>query len=97
MLSLQVRQYIDGRIIQDPGDAAEVEAELTVDENAVEPLHVARRVNAITGRGALGWRQQTDLVVMVQCAHADVRELRELAYRVAHGFSSTTTLIPDAA
>jgi hypothetical protein len=65
----QVRNGIGGRIVDQIRDLAQPETQPPIGEHLPQPLHVARAVGPMPGRGPRGRPQQADLVVVVQGAN----------------------------
>jgi hypothetical protein len=80
MLGAQMRIGVGRRIGQHPGDLVQAEVEFAVAEDLAQPAQVVRVVPAVTGACAAARTQQRDVVVVMQRAHRDVRELGHLSY-----------------
>ncbi len=83
MLPAQVLTRVDVRVVQQCGDLLEAEAEPAVQQHLLQPVHVVQVVDPVARRGAAGRGQQPDPVVVVQGAHRDPGEGRQLTHRVA--------------
>lgn len=73
---MKTRDRVGGRVVDEIRDLAQSEAQPPVGEHLPQPLHVARRVGAVSGRRPRGRPYEADLVVVMQCADADTGQLR---------------------
>ncbi|GAA3095482.1 hypothetical protein GCM10017687_02420 [Streptomyces echinatus] len=84
MLAAQVCARVRVRVVEQGRDLVEREAELPVEQDLLEPVEVGVAVAPVSGVRALAGREQGDLVVVVQGAHRDPGEPRDLSHGVAH-------------
>ena len=83
MLAAQMRARVRVRVVEQHRDLVERKAELPVEQDPLEPVEVGVGVAAVTRMGAPAGRQEADLVVVVQGAHRDTGEPRDLSHGVA--------------
>jgi hypothetical protein len=88
VLAAQVRARVRSRIVEQGGDLVEREAELSVEQDLLQPVEVGVAVTPVAGVAALARDEQADVVVVVQRAHRDSGESGDLSHGVAHFFRS---------
>jgi hypothetical protein len=84
VLAAQVRARVRLRVVEQGRDLVEREAEFPVEQDLLQPVEVGVVVAPVACVAALAGGQQADVVVVVQRAHGDSGEARDLSYGVAH-------------
>jgi hypothetical protein len=78
----QRRAPVVSGLVEERLDLQQREPELTPHEYLLKALQILTRVQPVPSLGALAWREQPDLVVMVERPHGHTRELRNLTNRL---------------
>ena len=83
-VALQRRLAVKGRVIQNGLDGRQIQPQLPVEQNVLQPVQLLRTVEAVPGlRGPQGL-QQPDLVVPAQSSGGDAGQLRQRLDGVFH-------------
>ena len=80
----QMRARVRVRVVEQGRDLLWREAELPADQDLLQPVEVGLAVAPVARVTALARDEQADGVVVVQRAHGDAGEARDLSYGVAH-------------
>src|SRR5690606_3711756 len=75
---LERGEPVEGRVIEDGGDLLQREAELAMQQDLLQPQELFFLVVAVAVVADVRGLEEADLVVMVQRADGDARELRKL-------------------
>jgi len=78
-LRAQCARHVCRRVVQDGPDLVQAEAELTVDDDAVQAFQVAGGVEPVSGGRAQRRPRQAGLVPVVQRADCHAQSRRDLA------------------
>jgi hypothetical protein len=84
VLAAQVCARVRVRVVEQGGDLLEREAELPVEQDLLQPVEVGVVVAPVARVAAFARDEQADVVVVVQRAHRDTGEARDLSHGVAH-------------
>ena len=94
VLPPQVLEHIPTRVVEDLADLVERHPDRPVHQHKVQPLDVGVDVAAVARGGTEARHHQADVVVVVQSAHGDTREV---GYRADGAGVHVATIDPDAA